>query len=1005
MLGLICVAGCEASVCEGICFAEARVTAWGISPGVMRWVDVDADGAADLVVVSPEQGTVSVVWGADAALGGVATTWSVAREVAGLAVVDVNRDGLVDLVTAVPQDDEVAVLRGRGGREFAAATRRPAGKEPRVVIAVELDAEEGAELVTVNFGDGTVSVLGDEVRSTLVGSQPRDVAGGDLDGDGDVDLAVALAGDAAVQVLLGDGAGGLIAGERFSVGAAPHAVAIADFDGDAKLDVATADTLGNTVSVVLGSGERREWPVDAEPRSLAVVDRAGEAPGLAVLSEETDVVTLLEPATGERVTGAPGARVTGIAVGDIDGEAGSEVVYASEGSLGVLKRDADGIRIEELWSGGLGGPDAFGVDVDGDGLGEAVVVHWERPAAGGEINFAKLEVLRADAEAQVVTLPISDEVNFLVAEDFTGDGLPDMFVASWKKTVFVVQQADGGWEVGESENGCTALTVLESKDFGRVPVIGQPDGVLLALLGQQDGEVVGLYAETVPVPPRWIWRIEGRWVIGSTVEIWAGDSTVGWELLGAAPADSEMDALVVDDFDDDGTLDAVMCAYEGMFAATLGGEEVTAWTDLAQDDCDELVAEDLDGDGRPEVLSRRKVEETVVVTPWFLRDGEWSAGASQAARAQGASRFARVDEDGPVSLVTIGEHQPATLWSVTPGAGLRELPLQRFETTDVRTGDVNGDGALDVVGFGPGMAVGFGDGDLGFLPFRETSREGLFPEIEKLTGGVTVDVDGDGRDEVVVAGYRLDGEGAELRVVAVDDAGILTTGQTEKFSGHSLGLETGDFDGDGAADVVVLDPVAHTLTVLRVADGILVREDPVSASLSTDRFEVGDVDGDGHLDVFGEEGEEGVAVYRGMGDGRLVPQSERRWGNTYSSGADWVLGDVDRDRRMDAVSSGALRTVLWPGGGTPRVVLDSTVGALALVDLNLDGQLELLAAGFETLYLGRGDGGLQFAFWEVSIGISAPQELVTEDFDGDGRPDVALVSAYNHSVAVLRQEP
>lgn len=836
MLGLVCVAGCEASVCEGICFEDARVTAWGISPGVMRWVDVDADGTADLVAASPEQGTVSVVWGADAALGGVATTWLVAREVAGLAVVDVDRDGLVDLVTAVPEDDEVAVLRGRGGREFAAATRRPAGKEPRVVIAVELDAEVGAELVTVNFGDGTVSVLGDEVRSTVVGSEPRDVAGGDLDGDGDVDLAVALAGGAAVQVLLGDGTGGLSAGERFTVGAAPHAVAIADFDGDTKLDVATADTLGNTVSVVLGSGERREWPVDPEPRRLAVVDRAGEAPGLAVLSEGTDVVTLLEPVTGERVTGTVGARMTGIAVGDIDGEAGPEVVYASEGSLGVFKKGADGIRMEELWSGGLGGPSAFGVDVDGDGLGEAVVVHWEPPAQIGEINFAKLEVLRADAEAQEVMLPISDAVQFLVVEDFTGDGLPDMFVASWKKTVFVVQQADGGWEVGESENGGTALTVLESKDFGRVPVIGQPDGVLLALLGQEDGGVVGLYAETAPVPPRWIWRIEGRWVIGSTVEIWAGDFTVGWKRLGAAPADRKMDALVVEDFDGDGTLDAVMCADDRMFAARLGGEEATVWTQLAEGECEELVAEDLDADGRPEILSQRKAERTAVVTPWFFREGAWSVGASLAARAPGSSRFARIGEDGPISLVTIGEYQPATLWSVTSGSGLRELPLQRFETTDVRTGDVNGDGALDVVAFGHGVSIGFGDGDLGFLPFIETSHGGMFPGIEKLSGGVTVDVDGDGRDEVVVAGDRRDDGDAELRVMAVDDAGRLTTGQTEKFSGHWLALEKGDFDGDGAADVVVLNPIAQTLTVLRVEDGMLARGNPVSASLGTNSF-------------------------------------------------------------------------------------------------------------------------------------------------------------------------
>lgn len=79
-------------------------------------------------MASHVRGTVSVVWGADASLGDVATTWSIGPEVARLVAADVDGDGRVDLVTAVAQRDEVVVLHGRGDREFVERRiSRPAG--------------------------------------------------------------------------------------------------------------------------------------------------------------------------------------------------------------------------------------------------------------------------------------------------------------------------------------------------------------------------------------------------------------------------------------------------------------------------------------------------------------------------------------------------------------------------------------------------------------------------------------------------------------------------------------------------------------------------------------------------------------------------------------------------------------------------------------------------------------------------------------------------------------
>lgn len=992
VVGLAVVAGCEGSVCDsGICLDEVRHTRWGVAPGSLNFLnDVDGDGAVDLVAASPANGTVSVVWGTAALISGVATTWTVAEEVAGLEVVDVDRDGRLDLVTAVPGADEVAVLRGVGGRRFV-ETRMATGDEPRGVIAAELQSGV-RELVTVNVGDGTVSVLGVEgARTTVVGAQPRGLATGDLDGDGDFDVAVALAESHAVQVLEGDGRGGLTAGARHEVGAAPHAVVVADFDGDGVGDVATADTLGDTVSVVLADGRRQTWSVEPEPRRLVVVEREGERPAVAVLSVGTGSVQVLDVMTGERVFGTAGSAVTAIAAGDIDGAPGVEVIYADGSQIGALQLKGAGVRAERLWDGGTGGA-KFAADIDGDGIDEVVVSRIK------SYSQQVITVVRAGEVVQELELRLTSGVKFAGAADMSGDGLRDVLVAGPYGAVVLVQQADGSLvEASMMETERVSAWSLSVTQEGLAQVIASGKGWMKVFVGG-DGALLEVFAEELPGEPWWISAVNQRFVFATRSNVWTRDGPDEWRRV-ALPIAGRIDALAIGDIYGRGEDDAVLCIGEEMLVfAELGGEGAPVYSRFGEHGCSEAVVTDFNGDGVRDVVVQRAEVGLSVVTAWLRQTGIWSAWSSRSLAGR-PGRFAQLDVDGVADVVMGGQDELLTGWQLSLGPTLRDVPLRRFGTSGAEIGDVNGDGAPDVVLFGGSLAVGFGDGDAGFQPFVHASREEVLPQVEEVTDAVMVDVGSDGRAEVVAAGRSRSGW-TKMMVVRFDDAGRAGVEPVVTMEETVADLAAGDFDEDGVRDVIAV--TSSRLLMLPGAEGFVVKG-TTSGVNYPQRVEVGDADGDGHLDAL-VAGGEGLTVFRGLGDGSLTPGQV--WLEKVLPG-DWALGDIDRNGRVDAVQA---RDVLklWPGWAAARVLV-GPASTTALVDLNGDGQLEVIAAGrgWEqadgrgVLHVGRSGGDLGLSFTSREMAMLEPQALVVRDFDADEAPDVAVMNS--RGVTIVRQ--
>ncbi len=127
-----------------------------------------------------------------------------------------------------------------------------------------------------------------------------------------------------------------------------------------------------------------------------------------------------------------------------------------------------------------------------------------------------------------------------------------------------------------------------------------------------------------------------------------------------------------------------------------------------------------------------------------------------------------------------------------------------------------------------------------------------------------------------------------------------------------------------------------------------------------------------------------------------------------------VAADLNGDGKLDLATSNANSTVsvfLGNGNGTFQPEKDYVVTssrddlvAIAAVDMNRDGKLDLVVLLVETqqvgILLGNGDGTFGAAVL-YSTNSSGPNSMVTGDFNADGNMDVAVLNNGESTISIL----
>jgi hypothetical protein len=246
------------------------------------------------------------------------------------------------------------------------------------------------------------------------------------------------------------------------------------------------------------------------------------------------------------------------------------------------------------------------------------------------------------------------------------------------------------------------------------------------------------------------------------------------------------------------------------------------------------------------------------------------------------------------------------------------------------------------------------------------------------SGIVAADFNRDGNLDVAVSNNTEDGA---VYVLLGRGDGTLADGVLHYSGSFSTGLAVADFNGDGNADLVVADagqwspedsarPPAFGAAVLTGNGDGTFQEGRQLLTPGPQHFvEAGDANGDGKPDVvFGQ-------VVIGPGD-LISPRSE-----VFAA-----LGD---------------------GAGLFKVQTSTTLHAAVVGtdagDLNGDGRTDVAVAlmynfmtnGEAAVLFARGDG--TFSLGQSLPAAEAVADVAVADFDGDGRPDLAVAGSYPSS--------
>ncbi len=293
----------------------------------------------------------------------------------------------------------------------------------------------------------------------------------------------------------------------------------------------------------------------------------------------------------------------------------------------------------------------------------------------------------------------------------------------------------------------------------------------------------------------------------------------------------------------------------------------------------------------------------------------------------------------------------------------------------IAAADFNGDGKIDLV-------------EVSLLKakvsiFQNSSTVGaisLQPSMDFLTGANPYDIaigdlNGDGKQDIVVTN---DGSTAISIFQNTSVGGIMDFGPNDVLSAisHPYSVTIGDVDGDGKLDIVVVNAGAHTLSIYRnrmlLTDTLASFDPPVNFNTGNTPYYVrmADFDGDGKIDI-------------------AVPN--------------WAASNISVFKNISTPGNIALApSVEFPTGKNPSSVTIADYDGDGLADMAVSN-MDLSTNSVSVLRNVSTSSVISFSPM-VSFGTgSSPGYARSADMNGDGKPDIVVSNAgYPYSVSILK---
>ncbi len=330
--------------------------------------------------------------------------------------------------------------------------------------------------------------------------------------------------------------------------------------------------------------------------------------------------------------------------------------------------------------------------------------------------------------------------------------------------------------------------------------------------------------------------------------------------------------------------------------------------------------------------------------------------------------------------------------------GRTHLPAVENPTAWTAWGDVDGDGDVDFVtgnrdGADDILYLNDGEGHYSAAP------RGMLPP---LSGGPILfkDLDRDGDLDLVLRGsilYLNDGKGRFKKD---------TKNRIPFHSNTIAAFAFGDVDRDGDCDLVLQVEPNHSVLLLNDGKGFFSKPSwgDIRYRGYFSEVALGDVDGDGDLDLAATFFQGGLALFLNQGKSGFLRAGLQRISPRKDCKGDVAMVDLDRDGDLDILSGGGSGLSLYTnnGKGYFKEITSSSFGGptwglfdFVLADFDGDKDLDLMAGGYGLFYFRNNGKGIfqdrtKAAFpypWPVWV-----EDLAAWDADKNGAPDVFVAA-------------